>query len=182
MTTVSLTLTDRYHKAAQGVRELFALGVQGRNNSPEADAVRDRLEILWSRLSESERQRVERLSADLDSLETPPPGPAVVSPAGMQKLAEVFALNQMGAPDRALDLLFEHRASMPLGTLSYVRALCRTILGDLDSALLFAEHAAQLLPNDAECAALVQSIKERKLPRLLWEVDLAPTLTEAANK
>ena len=52
-------------KAAEYTHDLYELDLDGKNDSPEADAVRDKLESLWKDLTPPEQEALARLSAML---------------------------------------------------------------------------------------------------------------------
>ena len=68
-----LPMTPDYLAMVHGVRELHRLAVDGNDESPEADAIRDATDKPWVALSEAERNRVRGLSEDLYSLIEPTP-------------------------------------------------------------------------------------------------------------
>ncbi len=65
-------MSSDYRVIVRGIRELHRLTLEGMDESPEADAVRDAMDTPWEALSESERMRVNGLSADLYSISDPP--------------------------------------------------------------------------------------------------------------
>src|SRR5260221_8728536 len=100
-----LTMTPSYLVVVRGVRELHQLSVAGKDDSPEADAIRDATDGPWEALSEVERNRVRNLSEDLYSLVEPPPAAQPMNPKSQAKLNETFEATQRGEWDRALELL-----------------------------------------------------------------------------
>lgn len=68
-----LTMNPSYLAMVRGTRELHQLLAQGKDDSAEADAIRDRTDGPWQALSEVERSRVRNLSEDLYSLTEPSP-------------------------------------------------------------------------------------------------------------
>ena len=100
-----LTMNPNYLAVVRGARELHQLLAAGKDDSPEADAIRDATDGPWEALSEVERNRVRHLSEDLYSLVEPPPAPQPMNPQAQAKLLEAFEARQRGEWDRALDLL-----------------------------------------------------------------------------
>ena len=88
-------MNPNYLAMERGVRELHALIAQGKEDSPEADAIRDATDGPWETLSEIERRRVLNLAEDLYSLHEP------VAP-GLQLSAEAQSkfVDAVEAPDR----------------------------------------------------------------------------------
>ncbi len=60
-------MNPNYLAVERGVRELHALIAEGKEDSPEADAIRDATDGPWESLSEAERQRIRNLSEALYS-------------------------------------------------------------------------------------------------------------------
>jgi hypothetical protein len=54
-----MTNTD-YESMLESMRELERLDREGKIDSPEADAVRDRSDPIWLRLTEEEKERLRR--------------------------------------------------------------------------------------------------------------------------
>jgi len=65
------TMNPSFLAMVRGVRELHLLMAEGKEDSPEADAIRDATDAPWESLSEIERRRVRTLSEDLYSLLEP---------------------------------------------------------------------------------------------------------------
>jgi hypothetical protein len=53
-----LTMNPNYVAMLRGTRELHRLLAAGKDDSPEADAIRDATDGPWEALSEAERKRV----------------------------------------------------------------------------------------------------------------------------
>ncbi len=53
-------MNPNYLAMVRGVRELHRLIAEGKDDSPEADAIRDSTDAPWESLSEIERRRVRR--------------------------------------------------------------------------------------------------------------------------
>jgi len=133
----------------RGTRELHQLLAAGKDDAPEADAIRDATDGPWRALSEAERNRVRNLSEDLYSLfETPPPAQPP-NPQVLTKLNEAYEAKQRGEWDRALDLLRRWRAHIvPPELVSYLRGSIWLDAGDPATAVLFFEHAVRLDPQN----------------------------------
>jgi len=65
------TTNTNYLAMVCGVRELHILIAEGKDDSPEADALRDATDAAWESLSETERRWVRKLSEDLYTLREP---------------------------------------------------------------------------------------------------------------
>jgi hypothetical protein len=87
MARAPLTVSSNYLAVVRGIRELHRLALQGRDDTPEADAVRDTTDGPWEALSETERRRASVLSQDLYSISEPPEGEPAANPQAQAKLA-----------------------------------------------------------------------------------------------
>ncbi len=139
-----LTMSPNYLAFVRGVRELHQLAVAGKEDSPEADAIRDATDGPWEALSEVERKRVGNLSEDLYSLVEPCPVAPPMNPQAQAKLNEAIAAKQRGDWDTALDLLRSWQAFFDPALVSYLRGGIWLDAGDPAIAALFFEHASRL--------------------------------------
>src|SRR5207247_7126638 len=130
MTAKPLTMNPNYLAMVRGTRELHQLLAAGKDDSPEADAIRDATAGPWEALSEVERNRVRNLSEDLYSLVEPPPTAQPMNPQAQAKLHEAFEARQRGEWDRALDLLRRWRAYIDPALVSYLRGRIWLEAGD----------------------------------------------------
>lgn len=174
MTPAAFTVGPNYVRAAAATRELHRLGREGENDSDAADAMRDEIDVVWPLLTDQERERLEGLSIDLQSFKYPREQPATVDPRGMQEVLEAVIVNHSGRPDEALAVIRRRDVDVPLGTLSYARAVCWFTLGDRESAMLFAENAVRLLPGDREAESLARTIRDQNPPVLFWRIEPIP--------
>src|SRR5580704_7071391 len=69
-----LVMSPNYRAFVRGIRALHRLTISGQDETPEADTVRDAMDVPWEALSEIERKRARGLSGDLYSISDPPPG------------------------------------------------------------------------------------------------------------
>jgi hypothetical protein len=139
-----LTMNANYLAMVRGTRELHQLLAAGKDDSPEADAIRDATDGPWAALSEVERDRVGNLSEDLYSLVEPPPAVQPLNPQAQANLTEIFEARQQGEWDKALDLLRRWRAHIDPALVSYLRGSIWLDAGDPATAALFFEHASKL--------------------------------------
>ena len=134
-------MNPNYLVMVRGTRELHRLLAAGKDDSPEADVIRDATDGPWEALSEVERNRVRNLSEDLYSLVEPPPPAQPMNPRAQTKLNQAFEAKQRGEWDRALDLLRRWRAYIDPALVSYLRGSIWLQAGDPATAALFYEHA-----------------------------------------
>lgn len=146
MAAKPLTMNPDYLAMVRGTRELHQLLAAGKEDSPEADAIRDATDGSWEALSEVERNRVRNLSEDLYSLAEPPPDALPMNPQAQAGLNEAVEAGQRDEWDRALDLLRRWRAYIDPALVSYLRGSIWLEAGDPATAALFFEHASKLQP------------------------------------
>ncbi len=148
MTPRPLELSPAFREMARGSRELHRLLAEGKDDSPEADAIRDATDAPWQSLSETDRRRIRNLSEDLYSLHEPVAVARESNPQARSKLADAFEARTQGDWDRALDLLRRWGSYLDPATVSYFRGSIWLDGGDPATAALFFEHAAKLQPDD----------------------------------
>ncbi|MCY2988457.1 MAG: hypothetical protein NTY19_11410 [Planctomycetota bacterium] len=147
-------MNPSYVAMVRGSRELHQFLAAGKDDSPEADALRDATDGPWKALSEVERNRIRNLSEDLYSLVEPPPAAQPMNFQAQAKLNEAFEARQRGEWDRALDLLRRWRAHIDPALVSYLRGSIWLEAGDPETAALFYEHALRLQPNTENYQAM----------------------------
>ena len=181
------TMNPTYLAMVRGVRELHLLMAQGKDDSPEADAIREATDAPWESLSEIERQRVRNLSEDLYSLHERVAPALPMSHQAQAKLVGAVEARQQGDWDRALELLRQCAAHFDAATVSYVRGSIWLEAGDPATAALFYEHASELQPDNANYAArFLHALKlsdfgeaQRRAEAILGEPDKSPPLVVA---
>ena len=149
-----LTMNPNYLAVVRGVRELHQLSITGKEDSPDADVIREATDHPWESLYEVERKRVRNLSEDLYSLVEPPPDAQPTNPQVQAKINEALEARQRGEWDRALDLLRRWRANIDRALLSYVRGSIWLDAGDPGTAAFFYEHAVNLQPDNDNYQAM----------------------------
>lgn len=154
MAATPLTMSPAYLAMVRGTRELHRLLAEGKDDSPDADAVRDATDGPWHALSEVERERVRKLSEDLYSLTKPPASSQPMNPQAQKKLTEAYEAKQRGEWDRALDLLRRWGTHIDPTLLSYLRGSIWLEAGDPETAAQFFAHAHELEPFNGNYQAL----------------------------
>ena len=137
-------MNPSYLAMVQGTRELHELLAVGKDDSPEADAIRDATDGPWQMLSELERNRIRNLSEDLYSLVEPPPAKQPMNSQAQVKLSEAIEARQRGEWDGALELLRRCRAYLDPALVSHLRGSIWLEAGDPATAAVFFEHASKL--------------------------------------
>jgi hypothetical protein len=136
--------SPHYTQSIQGLRRLHELAASGQEDTPAAEAVRDRLEHPWNLLSEVEKERITGLSEDLYSIIEPSEQAEPMNPQAERKLIEAYEARQSGEWDKALDLLRCWGRYLEPAELSNLRGSIWHEAGDYETAALFFRHASQL--------------------------------------
>ena len=161
-----LTMNPSYLAMVRGVRELHRLVAEGKDDSPEADAIRDATDGPWESLSEIERRRVRNLSEDLYSLHEPLAPAGSPNPQAFSRLVEALEARKQGEWDRALDLLRRWGSFVDdQAAVSYVRGEVWLEAGDPATAALFFEHASKLQPENENYPAMLLQALASLTPR-----------------
>ena len=137
-------VSQNYRHVLQGYLRLHQLTVEGRDESPEADAVRDSLDRPWRLLTDAEREQVQGLSVDLFEIDNPIEGAHLeMSPDAQHHLAEAVEARQRGEWDRALAQLRTLKKHLTPAILSKLRAEIWSEAGHPDVGAVFLEHAGK---------------------------------------
>lgn len=152
-----LTLSPSYLATVRGTHALHRLIAEGKDDSPEADAIRDASDGPWEALSETERDRARWVAEDLYSIYEEPPAGLQMTREAQSGLNAAYEAKQKGEWDKALALLREWRAYVDAALLSYLRGSIWYDAGDRATAALFFQHAYKLDPNNLSNAAMFLS-------------------------
>jgi tetratricopeptide (TPR) repeat protein len=166
MTRSPFSASPSYLQYTRGVRDLHALIAADRDDSPEADAIRDGMDHPWYDLSETEQKRIKGLSEDLYSISDPPQEPLPTNPQVERKLDEVDEAISAGRWDEALELLRRWRRYVDPADLSFARGVVWNHAGDDETAVAFFEHAAKLQPTNSKYNFIYLSLIEELKPEL----------------
>ncbi|MBY0231472.1 MAG: hypothetical protein K2W96_19480 [Gemmataceae bacterium] len=135
---------------ARLLRELTEFERRGERETPAAEAVADRMDGPWGRLTETEEGRLRALSADLnDLLDGTTKGVAMTLEQEAAWKAEarpllMAVLAGAGDPDAVLLLLRKpYPASLPPGTVALWKARCWEALGDPETASAFVRAGSE---------------------------------------
>jgi tetratricopeptide (TPR) repeat protein len=152
MSTQQFSDSSDYLESIRGLHQLHALTVAGKDEGPEADMVRARLEGPWWRLSDVQKKRITGLSEDLYSISEPPTEAEPMNPQAQRKLVEALDARQAKDWDKALDLLRRWGRYLEPALLSYLRGTIWMQAGDYSTATLFFQHAAEREPDNENYA------------------------------
>ena len=138
-------LSPTFDLVAKGLLALHRLGQAGGDDSPEAEAVRDSLDLPLRALSRLEYERSRWLSEDLYSVSEPLVGTysraTVPDPSIQQKLLDSTEARQNGEWDRALELLRDVRDQIAPALLGCLRGAIWLQAGNFEIAGVFFKHA-----------------------------------------
>ena len=135
--------SSSFELMAKGLIELHRLIKEGKDDSPEAESVRDALDVPLKALSPSEKERAQWLSEDLYSVSEPPAASSQkeMNAQAQQHLVEAIEAKRREEWDQALKLLRTLREQIPPDLLSYLRGGCWQGAGHPEVAAVFFDHA-----------------------------------------
>jgi hypothetical protein len=141
---------------AKGLVALHRLIKEGKDDSPEAESVRDALDAPLHALNPIEKERAQWLSEDLYSVSEPLAAisQAPMDPQAQRHLDEAAEASQNKEWDRALELLRRWRESIAPALLTYLRGTIWLDAGNRDVATVFFGHAAESDPSNAKYRAI----------------------------
>lgn len=155
---IAPTLSHSSPSFTLAVKSLIALHrliKDGKDDSPEAEAIRDALDAPLSALNAAEKERAQWLSEDLYSVSEPPAGPTKeMNPQAQRYLSEAIEARERREWDRALTLLRRWREYISPALLSYQRGLIWREAGIPEVAAEFYGHAAECDPENANYRAV----------------------------
>jgi tetratricopeptide (TPR) repeat protein len=164
-----------FNLVAKGLLELHRMIKDGKDDSPEAEFVRDALDAPLNALNRIEKERAQWLSEDLYSVSEPATEttPRELIPQAQQQLyEEANEARKNREWDRALMLLRRLREFISPALLSCLRGSIWFDAGNPDIAVVFYRHASESdLSNANYRAAYMQALEEtdpdaaRKLAR-----------------
>lgn len=145
-----------FNRVAKGLVALHRQIKEGRDDSSEADSVRDTLDGPLKALSRTEKERAQWLSEDLYSVSEPtsPASLKAMNPQAQQQLNEAFEACQNREWDRALALLRRRREYISPELLSYLRGSIWLKAGIPEVAAVFFGHASESDPANANYQAI----------------------------
>ena len=156
MTAQSPSWSPNFDQVARGLVALHRLIREGKDESAEAESLRDALDIPLKALDEAEKQSAQWLSEDLYSISDPP---AHSDLPEMQAEAHqaLFEANQALLNhdwSKALSLLRDRQDNFSLARISYLRGLIWLESGCAVVAAEFFQNASRLDPTNASCLVM----------------------------
>jgi hypothetical protein len=140
-----MTTSANFQRGRDLIRRLHDLIARAADESPEGDAVREEMDLLWPQLQPDEVRLLSGLSADLYSFtdqEIKDERYASTRAGEVEgRLADAY---RAGRYDETLELLrYPGAATLPSEAVAFVRSRCWEGLGDLEIALWFMERSAR---------------------------------------
>ena len=149
---------EDYEQYKKLLLQLHEMNRQGTDQTDEADVIRDQMDAPGYRLNEKELERVNGLSADLYMIS----GEEVSLPETPPMTLQDFLSNCLSKNwDRVLEYFRAGPPGVSERVIASSRALCWGALGDYDVALLFADYALKLSPDDKRYQKLVQMYRKQ---------------------
>ncbi len=146
MISTATTPSPDFDESLELLLQLHRLTLEDRDESEEADALRDAMDAPWYRLNETEAALLRGLSADLYSIGTDRTVAGDVPPPDVAPFrAAVKSQNWV----RALEVLRDNEERLPPGEVAFVRGTCWANLGEPHVAVEFLSEAIRLEPQDA---------------------------------
>jgi hypothetical protein len=147
MTAPAITETA-FRACVTKLLRLHALMIEGRADTPEADALRDEMDPLWYAMTPTERDRIGALSEDLCVLVEGGVQRAVMSPdaraAYGRQWREAYASQDW---DRALAMLRQPPSDVPPYAVALLQARLWENLAGPDAAAPFMGQAERVWPE-----------------------------------
>lgn len=151
---------------ARMLRESHNLIAQGKGESPEAEALADRMDQPWYAMTAEEQRRMRGLSGDLNALLDGGPKRVEMTPEALaewQRLGkDTYAQSELGNVDAALAHLRQPiPVNLPRHIIPFLQARCWERLGDLETALVFMKEAERTDPEQT-ATVLTLLLRARK--------------------
>jgi tetratricopeptide (TPR) repeat protein len=139
---------------ARLLRELDDLTNRGLGDSPEAEALVDRMDTPWYAMTADEQARMRGLAADLNALREGGPKRVNMAPdesaTWQRAIKEGYERGLAGDVDATLTILRRPIPSnLPRQIIPFLQARCWEKLGDLETALVFMREAERHDPSQA---------------------------------
>jgi tetratricopeptide (TPR) repeat protein len=181
MITKANSVSSEYEQSRNLLLKLHNLALEGRDESAEADAIRDEMDGPWYRLTEEQARRLRNLSADLATLEPDSPIKHPTSPnIYSESLADsIHIARTQGDYDEVLNLLRMSPSQVSADRAAALRGACYEALGEQETALLFVEYAVRVssVPDSYAIFLLIKLIKSGRLERAVaWAKELCQTI------
>jgi hypothetical protein len=149
MSNSHFSINEPYRLHVRQLRSLHQFFVEGKEDSPEADALRDEMDVTWDQLSAEQQQSIGGLSADLNwIIDGPVPSKQPREEVFREHLPALLSAREAENWHDVLKHLRPLSPFLPAAELAFLRGRAWTHLGDDETALLFFQHAHQFDPED----------------------------------
>jgi tetratricopeptide (TPR) repeat protein len=150
-----------YQSELSALLRMHQLSLAGKEESEEADSVRESAYDYWDDLSKLEKDRLTGLSKDLYEIsDGPAQAPELMNPQAQGKLVGAYEARERGDWDKALELLRRWGKYIPAALVSYLRGTIWRSAGEPAVAKVFFEHVSHLEPeNENYQAVLLHTLK-----------------------
>ena len=163
-----------YQAELSALLRMHQLSLDGKEESEEADLVRESANDYWNDLSKPEKDRLTGLSKNLYEISDGPAQPREpMSPQTQGKLVGAVEARERGEWDKALELLREWGKYFPAALVSVLRGTIWRDAGEPKVAVVFFEHASHLEPENETYEGVLLETLETANP------DTARTRAEA---
>ncbi|HBH50676.1 MAG TPA: hypothetical protein DDY91_02165 [Planctomycetaceae bacterium] len=148
--------SESFRRVARGLIALHKLIEAGKEESADAEDVRDALDLRLKALSNQEKERARWLSEDLYSIGMPTltHTPKELTYEAQQQLNDFYEARQNHEWDRALTLLRGCQECLSPAIVSYLRGSIWLEAGSSDVATEFYKHASESQPTNANFKAI----------------------------
>lgn len=160
------SVSEAFGRVATKLVDLHRLIAAGNDDSPEADDLRDAIDLDLSTMTDVEREQARWLSEDLYSLSEPLPDPATVVMTEKEQRIFAAAMDARSREDwhRELELLRELKSALAPSLLSFFRGLAWSKLGVHAATAGFYLHAFRCDPKSTRYHALYLQTLEKCNP------------------
>lgn len=165
-----------FQRVVKGLVDLHRLIAAGKEDSPEAESVRDAMDAPWFVLDPAEKERAQWLSEDLYSISDPTSttDQREMNVEAQQQYNDAWEAFHDRDWDRSLALLRRCQDSISPALLSYFRGRIWAAAGHPVVASIFHGHAAEIDPTRANYRAIYLAVlaeaDPEKAARLAAEV------------
>jgi len=147
-------IDENFREYVRLLLELHRLFVDGEEETPDSEALRERMDVAWEKLDAAQAQGVGGLAADLNWLRRgPAPGGGSLERPIQDDLLRLNFAIQAGDWHQVLKHLRRMGPLLQDSALSYLRGDAWRHLGQYAVASRFFEHARALEPKNPEFAS-----------------------------
>jgi tetratricopeptide (TPR) repeat protein len=148
-----MLVDERYEEYVRLLRQLHQLWIEEQGESPQADALRDQMDVSWEKLTPEQREIIGGLASDLNCIRRGPV-PSGKSEEEVKREDEPALRLALKSKDWHATLTHLRRCApyRRAEEVAYLRGRAWSELGDHETALLFFERAKELRPQNGNFA------------------------------